>query len=211
MLKKETICSGKNMEAVTTVTFNKEINSARSQRLFITASQSESKSSRDYSSCHAYHISEYLRHKCFKGGIQVGTQCTVGLGMPQLIPQYNVALFGSADFLDGSPWCCVKMSQVSWLWGGAVWHILLHLKGCLYEVGPWQTWSHRRGLLIRAWSCGTAKLPPEMCFTELMEALFQDSCAGVVGGAWSIIKNSCSLGKPQARDSACKSCCVIAI
>jgi hypothetical protein len=92
MLKKETPCSGKNMEAVTKVSFDKEINVARSQRLFITASQSEPKSSRDYPNCHACHTPEGLRHKSFKGG----TQCTTGLRIPQLPPRCNMALFGSA-------------------------------------------------------------------------------------------------------------------
>ena len=84
------------MEAVTKVSFDKEINVARSQRLFITASQSEPKSSRDYPNCHACHTPEGLRHKSFKGGIQERTQCTMGLGTPQLLPRCNMALFGSA-------------------------------------------------------------------------------------------------------------------
>lgn len=60
MLKKETTCSGKNMRAVTKVTFD---NMARSQRLLITASQSESKSSSHYPNYHAYHTPQCLRHE----------------------------------------------------------------------------------------------------------------------------------------------------
>jgi len=96
ILKKETTCSGKNMEAVTKLAFDNEINTARSQSLFITASQSKSKSSRDYPNCHACHTPQCFRQRNFKGG----TQCIMGLGIPQLLTQSNVALFGSAVFLE---------------------------------------------------------------------------------------------------------------
>lgn len=123
ILKKETTCSGKNMEAVTKLAFDNEINTARSQSLFITASQSKSKSSRDYPNCHACHTPQCFRQRDFKGG----TQCIMGLGIPQLLTQSNVALFGSAVLLEVLEVVsrCLRSSDCE---GVSMWQILLDFK-----------------------------------------------------------------------------------